>query len=372
MIKARLFAMGTQRELLSTQLTYYRTVNPKTGRSGSTPMGGLATLAFTSGDGDDRLLRWITHSPEGELCTLTKAKIVFYEGNLDGIVLFEYNLHDAALVHWKEEFKATGTAPMTVTITISAAIQNIKEITWIKPWRESRVLSEEIVAHKEGVQRGVSHDRGKEKDGSALEGVVLEVAGGSTKIDDIGKAGAKVDIPKNRVESPGKQMDKYKSFKETQDVPEKYRNDPGFEDLVKDPDHDFAIKPATRAEAMAGLEAEAQGLIKGPIERGPKRIEFYDADGNPWDVKAPPSAKPEQRDFFDAEVSGLSILNELRAKKTPPGTFPNKYTGEPTKMRIILDSTYLKPKDHKALWDWLNKNLTSGELGRIVEVNTKI
>ncbi len=166
--------MGTQRELLSTQLTYYRTTNPKTGRSGPIPMGGLVTLAFTSGDGDDRLLRWITHRPEGELCTLTAAKIVFYAGDLDGNTLFEYQLHDAALVYWKEEFKATGTVPMTVTITISAAIQKIKGVTWIKPWRESRVLSEESAAHKEGVQRGVSDDRGNKEDGSALEAVVLE------------------------------------------------------------------------------------------------------------------------------------------------------------------------------------------------------
>ncbi len=182
MTKAQLFAMGTQRELLSTQLMYYRTVNAKTGRSGPIPMGGLITLAFVSGDGDDRLLRWITHSPEGELCTLTAAKIVFYEGDLDGIVLFKYRLHDAALVHWKEEFKATGTTPMTVTITISAAIQEIKGVTWVKPWRESEVLSEEIATHEEGVQRGVSDNRGKEKDGSVLQGVVLEVAKLSSRI----------------------------------------------------------------------------------------------------------------------------------------------------------------------------------------------
>ncbi len=176
--------MGTQRELVSTQLTYYRTANPKTGRSGPIPMGGLVTLAFVSGDGDDRLLRWITHHPEDELCTLTTAKMVFYEGDLDGSTLFEYQLHDAALVYWKEEFKATGTTPMTVTMTISAAIQTIKGIPWIKPWRESRVFSEEIATHKEGIQRGVADDRGKEKDGSVLEGVVLEgVKGGTTVLE---------------------------------------------------------------------------------------------------------------------------------------------------------------------------------------------
>ncbi len=177
MIKAKLFALGTERDLWSTDLECYRTRNVKTGRPGPIPMGGLVTLAFTSGEGDDRLLHALFHSPEGELCTLTAAKIVFYAGDPDGVVLFEYRLKDAAFVHWKEEFNAAGEAPMTVTLTISAAIQEIKGITWVKPWRESEVLSEEGVAHKEGVQREFLGDRGKkENDGSELGDVVLEAA----------------------------------------------------------------------------------------------------------------------------------------------------------------------------------------------------
>lgn len=123
---------------------------------------------------------------------------------------------------------------------------------------------------------------------------------------------------------------------------------------------------------MAGLEAERLGLIASPIERGPKGIEFYDSDGNAWDVKAPPSAKPGQRNFFNADQSGHAIMGELRSKGNPPGTFPNAKTGVPSKRGVILDSTYLNDDDHKELWDWLEKNLSKDELSRIVEVNTQV
>ena len=174
MIKAKLFVLGTQRELLSTDLECYRTRNATTGRPGPIPMGGLVTLAFTSGYGDDRLLYALLHSPEGELCTLTTTKIVFYAGDLNGVVLFEYRLKDAAFIYWKEEFNAVGEAPMTVTVAISAAIQEIKGITWVKPWRESEVLSEEGVVREKGVQREVLGDYGRKGDGGVLGGVVLE------------------------------------------------------------------------------------------------------------------------------------------------------------------------------------------------------
>ena len=178
MIKARLFILGTERELLSTDLECYRTQNATTGRAGPIPMGGLVTLSFASGYGDDRLLYALTHSPENELCTLTTAKIVFYAGDLDGIVLFEYKLKDAAFVYWKEEFNATGENPMTVTLTISAAIQEIKGVTWVKPWRESEVPAEaSVVRVKEG-QRGVSDDCGKKEED---ERITLKVTRESIK-----------------------------------------------------------------------------------------------------------------------------------------------------------------------------------------------
>ena len=127
---------------------------------------------------------------------------------------------------------------------------------------------------------------------------------------------------------------------------------------------------------MAGLEAEAQGLVPGPIKRGPKGTEFYDAMGRPWDVKAPPSPKPGEPWKFNSKKSGKSIKKELSQKAEPPtaqpGTFPNETTGKPELRRVILDSSYMTKADHSALWGWLNDNLTADELSRIVEVNTQL
>ena len=183
-------------------------------------------------------------------------------------------------------------------------------------------------------------------------------------------------VPSGRVAQPGGRPDKFKAFKNNSEVPEKYGNDSRFNDLASDPDHGGKVKPATRAEAMAGLEAEAQGLVPSPIKRGPKGTEFYDAMGRPWDVKAPPSPKPGQPWKFDPEQSGNSIKKELsqkaEPKNAPLGTFPHETTGKPEKRRIILDSSYMNKADHTALWNWLNSNLTTDELSRIVEVNTQL
>jgi hypothetical protein len=61
----------------------------------------------------------------------------------------------------------------------------------------------------------------------------------------------------------------------------------------------------------------------------------------------------------------------LRPKLRKPD-FPNKTTGLPEKRKVILDSTYMNKKDHKALMDYVNQNATKEELGRIVEVVSEI
>ncbi|GGX16018.1 type VI secretion system tube protein TssD [Aquimarina muelleri] len=148
MIKAKLFVLGTERELLWTDLEYSKTLNHKTGRCGEIPMGGLVTLAFSSGYDDDRLLRWMTHNLENKFCTLTECKIIFYEGDFDGVTLFEYKFNDAALIYWKEKFTAVGEKPMTITMTISAAIQEVKGITLVKPWQESWIPPSERIPYQ--------------------------------------------------------------------------------------------------------------------------------------------------------------------------------------------------------------------------------
>ena len=138
-VVARLYTLGTFRELLHTELEYHRYLNPKTGRCGEVPMGGMLTLSFMAGHNDDRLQRWILHSPKGKRCTLTESKVVFYKGSFDGTVLFEYHFNDSALVMWHESFCTHGEKPMTITLKISSAIHKIKGVTHIKPWQESWV-----------------------------------------------------------------------------------------------------------------------------------------------------------------------------------------------------------------------------------------
>jgi hypothetical protein len=178
-------------------------------------------------------------------------------------------------------------------------------------------------------------------------------------------------VEKGRVDKPGNRPELRDTWKTDADVPEHYRKDPRFKDLASDPDQGSTISSSTRAEAMAGIEAETQGLVKGPIKRGPNGTEFYDAEGCPWDVKAPPSPKPSDRFIFSAKEAGKSIRKELRMKGSPPGTFPHGKTGLPEPRRVILDSTYMTEADHKALWNWLKTNLTEDELSRIIEINTK-
>ena len=148
MIKAKLVTLGTERELLWTDLEYDRYLNEKIGRSGEIPLGGLVTLSFASGYDDDRLLRWMTHSQKDEFCTLTECKIIFYKDDFDGVILFEYKYNDTALVYWKETFSSIGEEPMTITMTISTAIQEVKGVTLVKPWQESWVSPKEKMPYQ--------------------------------------------------------------------------------------------------------------------------------------------------------------------------------------------------------------------------------
>lgn len=170
-----------------------------------------------------------------------------------------------------------------------------------------------------------------------------------------------------RVDKPGGHTTKHKSFQTNDAVPEHYRGDPRFDSLASDPaDARNPIRVKSRREAMAGLEAERQGRIKPPIERGPKEIEFYDGDGVPYDVKTPPSPPPGESWTFKARRSGDSILEEIRK------TAPNKVTGKNEPVRVILDSSYMNEADHKALWDYLVANATADELNCIIELNTRL
>lgn len=135
MIKAKLFVLGMEREVAWTNLEYHRFTNFANGKPGEMPLGGLISLSFISTQEDDKLLRWMTHTPEDKTCHLAEGKVVFYEGDFTGVPLFEYKFNDAALVNWEENFSADDAEPMTISIDISAAIQEIKGVPFAKPWK---------------------------------------------------------------------------------------------------------------------------------------------------------------------------------------------------------------------------------------------
>ncbi len=178
------------------------------------------------------------------------------------------------------------------------------------------------------------------------------------------------EIP-GRVESAGGRVGESSTFKTNAEVPTKYTDDVRFNDLATDPAHAGAnaISAKTRVEAMTGLEAEAKGLIQGPISRGPAEIEFFDVHGNPWDVKSPITPEAGAKWKFSVDQVGGSIKKELSEKGSPGGTFPNQLSGEAADRKILLNTTYMSKADHAALTQWMSANLTPEQLGRIFEVN---
>jgi F0F1-type ATP synthase membrane subunit b/b' len=191
-------------------------------------------------------------------------------------------------------------------------------------------------------------------------------------VDDFGSDGLKklvdsygADGLKELMIKAGNEADKFRTIKNKTDVPAHYSSDPRFDSLSADPAEGGKIKDKGLREAMAGLETEAQGKIKKPIERGPAEIEFYDADGIPYDVKTPPSPQTGARFSFNAQQSGDSILKQLRKQ------FPNQHTGKLEPITVILDATYLTEKDYKALWQYIQQNATVDELKRIITINVR-
>lgn len=175
--------------------------------------------------------------------------------------------------------------------------------------------------------------------------------------------------PKRSVDGPPRQLtpgEQYAKIQEPKDAPKIYSDDPRFNDLIKDPDHNGAVSHQSVKEAMTGLEAEKQGLIKGSIERGPKKIDFYGGDGVPYDVKTPPSPPPGQPWTFKAKKSGNSILDKIREE------FPNKASGAPEHVKVLLDSSYMTPADRASLWKYLEKHASKEELARIQELQVKL
>lgn len=164
-------------------------------------------------------------------------------------------------------------------------------------------------------------------------------------------------------QSPG---EKFSKIKKPEDAPTAYSDDPRFKDFVKDPAHNGKVSPTSVREAMTGLEAEKRGIVKGPIERGPSRIDFYGGDGVPYDVKTPPSPPSSGAWKFDPKEPGDSILKQIRDE------FPNKATGRPEHVKVLLDTSYMNPLDRESLWKYLENNANKEELARIIELQVEL
>jgi hypothetical protein len=154
----------------------------------------------------------------------------------------------------------------------------------------------------------------------------------------------------NRVNKAADRPDAFNAFASNDAVPNRYTSDNRFNDLASDPDHGGQIKVSSRREATAGLEAETQGLVPGPISRDPSGAEFIDGNGGYWDVKTPPGQ------YFNVNSVGNSIKDEVTL----------------TVHKVILDTTYISDVQLNQLRTWLQNNLGSSDLQKIVEVNVNL
>ena len=165
------------------------------------------------------------------------------------------------------------------------------------------------------------------------------------------------------VHKAGGQSSKYNTYPDNSTVPSKYSSDNRFDDLAADPAVNNTTSK-TRQEAMAGLEAESQGVLSSPIRREPSgNMDFFDGAGSPWDVKSPRGGN-----FFNVNQVGASIRRELRDK----GPFPNGSTGVLEPRNVLLDCTYISDSELVSLRSWLQSNIDISELAKIKEINSNL
>ena len=153
-----------------------------------------------------------------------------------------------------------------------------------------------------------------------------------------------------QVNKAGGRAPEYGSFNSTADIPQKYSSDNRFDNLSFDPATN-STNSAKRQEAMAGLEAESQGLIDGPIYRDQTgNFEFIDGSGNPIDVKAPRGG------FVNASQVGGSIKSQLL---------------DPD-VKVLFDATWIDDVELSSIRSWLHSNVNPSDLERVIEVNSNL
>ncbi len=140
-LNAKLFVCGEERELLHTNIHYFRRTDEKA-KVISALLGGFITVTFEAQMYDDNFVKWITANrienkkivyPFNRY-TLRDGKVVFYEKDFDNLALFEYNFKDGALVKYHETFD--NQKGLQVTLTISPAMQDYRFFNNSSHWRE--------------------------------------------------------------------------------------------------------------------------------------------------------------------------------------------------------------------------------------------
>ena len=146
----------------------------------------------------------------------------------------------------------------------------------------------------------------------------------------------------------------FNSFQNNSDVPARYSDEARFNDLATDhgPGGSTSQDASTRREAMAGMEAESQGLIDGPISRDQTGdFEFIDSNGDYWDVKGPPSIG------MNTPAQVTAAANSIKSQLLAPAL-----------KGIILDCSWMTTSQLSAL----RAQLTPAELQKIIEVNSNL
>lgn len=172
-----------------------------------------------------------------------------------------------------------------------------------------------------------------------------------------------------RVETAGGQQDRQKEIRTLDDVPARYRAYPDFEKLTDDPAHRGDPNGKVLREAMAAAEADLSRAVKGPVTRSDTAyIDFYDGDGHPYDVKTPLSPSKGDKWAFDPASNAETILRQLDMEH------PNKKTGAVEPVSVLIDTTYMTPKDRLDMWRELRKRTKENRsvLNNVREVNVKL
>jgi len=134
---AKLFLLGTERELLWVDTNYYRYI-ARDGSPSSNLEGGLLRLSFVSQESDDVFWHNMVKKVDKETERMEKGEIHFYSKGNEDSAIRKYTFNDAYLIEFSEIFHSWGTENMLIILTISPAIQNYGySQDFVKHWQIS-------------------------------------------------------------------------------------------------------------------------------------------------------------------------------------------------------------------------------------------